>query len=224
MAKITPKLMKEVFTEEVTEILPANNKIKRGVAILLKWSDPTFKEKRLKDFSNPIYKEKIKKVRKEVGNRPELKEKKRQITKDLHADPEFRKKYEEGMAKKIALGPTVKQLESAKKQGEKRQRIIQTPHGKFKTLQGMADFFKITKASCQERMRLKPHLYYYEDQGPGNPTYENVIYTPYGIFSSKSEAMKHYSGDIKKGPSWWKKITTLYPNEFYIVSEIKREW
>lgn len=192
--------------------------------VIEKWKDPEFKKKRMEDFSDPAYKEKIKKVRKEVGNRPEEIEKKRKISKDLHADPEFRQKFEKAMAERTARGPSSKQLESAKLAGEKRQRIIITPCGPIKTIKAMSDFYGINIGSCQDRMRLKPHLYYYEDEGPGNPTYEDVVYTPYGVFQSRRDAMDAYSGNIKKGQSWWGKVSSQNPNEYYIKKEIKKEW
>jgi hypothetical protein len=192
--------------------------------VIEKWADPDFKKKRLTDFSKPEYIEKIKKVRKEVGNRTEEKEKKRKIAKDLHANPEFRQNYEKAIAERSARGPTSKQMESAKKAGEKRQRTIITPNGAVKTIKAMSELYGINIPSCQDRMKRKPHLYYYEDTGPGNPTFEDVVYTPYGVFPSRRDAMTAYTGDIKKGQGWWKKVSALYPDKFYIKSEVKREW
>ena len=197
---------------------------KRRQAIIEKWADPEFKKKRLNDFAKPEYIEKIKKIRKEVGNRPEEKEKKRKRSTDLHSNPEFRQNYEKGIVERSARGPTLKQMESAKNAGEKRQRTIITPDGSVKTIKAMSELYGINIPSCQDRMKLKPHLYYYEDTGPGNPTFEDVIYTPYGVFPSRRDAMNAYTGDIKKDQGWWKKVSLLYPNKFYIKSEIKREW
>lgn len=44
MAKINPKALKNVFTEEVLDVLPTNNKIKHGIGIAKRNEDPAYKE------------------------------------------------------------------------------------------------------------------------------------------------------------------------------------
>ena len=167
---------------------------------------------------------KISKFRKENPREytEEERTQRRETTKNLHQDPEFRKKYEEGLSKRNYH--TDAAIKGRKKAGETRRKIIVTPHGEIATLAAMSAFYNINVGSCQSRMKDKPHLYYYKDDGPGKPTYAEVVYTPDGRFKSQREAMKAYTGDLPKNQGWWKKVIKLYPDEYYIKLEIKEDY
>jgi hypothetical protein len=48
MSRITPKLNKKIFTEDILNILPKNNNIKRGVNNAIQADNPEWKEKQKK--------------------------------------------------------------------------------------------------------------------------------------------------------------------------------
>jgi len=145
-----------------------------------------------------------------------------EIAKNLHQDPEFRKKYEEAISNRNYH--TERAIEGRQKAAEKRRKIIVTPRGEVETISAMSKLYGINIGSCQTRMKDKPHLYYYKDDGPGEPTYEDIVYTPDGRFKSRREAMKAYTGNLPKNQGWWKKVNTLYPDKYYITSEIKEDY
>lgn len=45
MSKITPKKSKKIFTDDILNVLPKNNEIKRGVKNKIKGEDPAYQEK-----------------------------------------------------------------------------------------------------------------------------------------------------------------------------------
>lgn len=116
-----------------------------------------------------------------------------------------------------------------------------TPYGVFDSA---AAFNEKGFTSCNfaDNMRMKPHLFYYTENGPGNPTYEDVVYTPYGEFPKGNTGSKQNSGGkdrafeaakqagnefalkYKDKYAWWNKVSKLFPDQYYIKNEIKREW
>lgn len=120
-------------------------------------------------------------------------------------------------------------------------RNIVTPFGNFNTVGEFnnGNFKNCTFNDCR---RMMPHLYYYEDQGPGKPSYEDIVYTPYGIFPKNNQGNAQGSGGkdrafqiakeqgdpialkYKDKYAWWNKVSTFYPKQYYIKNEMKKEW
>ena len=120
-------------------------------------------------------------------------------------------------------------------------RKCQTPFGCFASA---ADFNEQNLTTCNfvDNMKMKPHLYYYIDIGPGDIKYEDVLYTPYGIFPKTNVGTQPNSGGKDKAfakakeqkdamalkykdkYAWWSRMCKLYPNKYYIKNEPKREW
>jgi hypothetical protein len=63
MAKINPKALKNIFTEDIIDILPTNANIKRGVANAVNAQDPKWQEAHSKATSTDEYKQKVKEGR-----------------------------------------------------------------------------------------------------------------------------------------------------------------
>jgi len=113
--------------------------------------------------------------------------------------------------------------------GMKCKRIV-SPMGTFRSV---ADLKEQRPEFYYGKLEKLPHLYYFEEDGPGEPTYEKVWYSPYGVFAPKlrgkiyekaSETNFEGINDSKDKCHWWNKMCRLYPNEFYMKKEIKREW
>lgn len=122
-----------------------------------------------------------------------------------------------------------------------KSRKIVTPFGSFNSV---SEFNDLNLVPCifQDCRKMMPHLYYYEDEGPGNPTVEEVVYTPYGIFPKSNQGNTARSGGkdrafesaknnkdpialkYKDKYAWWSKVNKTYPNDYYIKKEIKKEW
>jgi hypothetical protein len=66
MSKINPKMMKNIFTEDVLDILPSNRDINRGVANRLKADDPIISNKLTKAtteaWQDPDHRKKMEKI------------------------------------------------------------------------------------------------------------------------------------------------------------------
>lgn len=120
-------------------------------------------------------------------------------------------------------------------------RKIVTPFGEFDS---GAEFNeqKIVKCKFLDCKKMMPHLYYYKDQGPGPVTYEEVLYSPYGIFPKGNQGNEKNSGgkdralasaQKNKDPiavkykdkyAWWDSVSVLYPKKYFIKKEPRREW
>ncbi len=118
---------------------------------------------------------------------------------------------------------------------------VVTPFGKFDS-GGEFNEHGFVKCKFQDCRKMMPHLYYFEEEGPGDPTYEDVLYTPFGIFSKVNQSNISNSGGkdrafaaAKKNKdeialkyrdkyAWWNKVAKMFPKKYYIKTEIKREW
>jgi hypothetical protein len=107
-------------------------------------------------------------------------------------------------------------------------KAVVTYEGEFETT---TDFEKATGKCWSDVKRFFPHLYYFKEAGPGEPTYETVHYTPYGVGTNRKECYRlaradgeqwacHYGlGSI---PEYWTKVKKLYPKKYYSIKEPKR--
>lgn len=174
------------------------------------------------------------KVNKARANRlkaldPIWKEKQKLGAQKKRQDPEF--------AKKIAAA--ARDPSKIKSMVEKNQKAVVTPFGDFES-QLIFDKQGFIKARFIDRRRLLGHLYYYKDEGPSEPTYENVVYSPYGIFREKGnshnpgatstifriaqESKDEFALQYKDIGTWWKRVREKWPEKYYIKTEIAREW
>lgn len=106
---------------------------------------------------------------------------------------------------------------------------IVTPYGIY---QSCNEFAEMSKAfnnghgiSFGSKQRQMPHLYYYEHEGPGEPTYEYVYHTPLGKFKTEREAVEAQRKIQPDLPvTWWRQVTRKYSDEYYRTKEIRIEW
>ena len=204
-----------------------------------RWTDPLKRQKHSQTLSKVRQKDnrtqsaetrkKISEAVKKKFQSVEIRDKMSGITKKRWLDPEFRKKYEEGIKRRVERGPTQKQKEGYKKNGLKQRKKITTPFGEYDSLTICASELNLVVGSVQSKMKDMPHLYFYTDEGPGNPTFEKVWHTPYGKTNNynKSLLMKNAGVTIKpnyKFREWFKENNAKDPSNWFVKEEIRQEW
>jgi len=116
---------------------------------------------------------------------------------------------------------------------EKKKRPAICPFGRFESRKKMKLYFiENDLLGCPiQKMGGMPHLYYYEDEGPGEPTYENVFYSPYGVTNNLMEIVRKAIAEgnemfTKQKDSYhaFSKMCKIDPENYYKRKEIKREW
>jgi hypothetical protein len=111
---------------------------------------------------------------------------------------------------------------------EESKKIIITPFGKFNSYN---DAQRNILVDLSKKIKQLPHLYYYEDIGPGDITYEKVYHSPCGS-SNKRVDVYRFCKDAKMPSAlenthianWWDKMCRFNPNKFYLTEEPKQEW
>ena len=99
-----------------------------------------------------------------------------------------------------------------------------TPWGEFESATEFERQCPI-KIFFTSKMKQMPHLYYYKSEGPGEPTYEWVHYTPIGVFkTSKNARDEHLVNNPNLPVTWWSIITKKDPENYYRHKEVRREW
>ena len=108
---------------------------------------------------------------------------------------------------------------------------VTTPIGEFPCMYEFDRKHNLRRGTCANYVRGLPHLFYKTEEGPSEPVYERVIYTPYGIFLSVPDAYKfaREQGDehalkLKNVDNWFMKMCVFYPNKFYMKFEVARYW
>lgn len=103
-----------------------------------------------------------------------------------------------------------------------------TPMGVF---EGQIHFKQKTGLNPRDKAKLLPHLYYYEEDGPGEAKYERVYYTPYDyhngirlMWEMAKEAGCKYALKNKHAKEWFHTMKKKDPENYYVKKEIKREW
>ena len=173
-------------------------------------SDPVVRKKHLEAIKKRSESASWKKAQKKATQRR---------NKIYYSDPAYREKMSK-RTKKAMNRQDVR--EKILKNAEKASKPVVTPFGEYKSVR---DAINNCPVALEGAMKLKPHLYYYKDQGPGKPTYETVVKTPQGTFNGVRPAFQKITGRKDDGGrTWWKKITKLYPKEYYKAVEPKREW
>jgi hypothetical protein len=107
------------------------------------------------------------------------------------------------------------------------QREIMTPYGKMGSQLELHEKYKQRFDNYTKKM---PHLYYYPEEGPGEPTYEWVYYTPYGKFNKPimiiNAALEQgdLSPEMKDKNAWLSRKLKNDTDNFYKIKEIRRLW
>jgi hypothetical protein len=150
-------------------------------------------------------------------------------------DAYWRERQQAGAIKKSKeKGYTDKRLNASR---EAKAREVITPFGNYNSVSEYYNANPNAK-NFNDNHRIKPHLYYYADIGPGNPTFEVVMYSPYGylpktdtyIGGSKRmydlciENNDEFALKYKDYICWWKRAKEKSPDMFYEKNEPKREW
>ena len=148
--------------------------------------------------------------------------------KKYYADPKNIKILE-------ARRKTKEYKESMKKVGESLSKPCITPYGKFKS--NAAFMRHLPGVGLHGKRDVMPHLYYYEEDGLGKPTYEDVYYTPYGYSTVQKNLFYHSLkqgcpiakkyDDASKGTAigkWKDECFVKGSKDYYVKSEKRREW
>ena len=132
-------------------------------------------------------------------------------------------------------------IKATHQKDKSRLRSVTTPYGKFESI---AEFQRQTGLKFRDRKHRMPHLYYRDDQGPGEVNYEWVGYTPYGIIPLgwSRDAKKYDIMTIKKcwqrardagdksalnntnHQDWFYWNVKSNPEKYQRVKEPRREW
>jgi len=144
--------------------------------------------------------------------------------KKWHKDPVVKQRYLEGIKNRNLHTPAV--FEAAKKAGILKRKTIIHPKGKHTRIGEVAKLYGIAVGSLQTRMKNWPHLFYYEDEGPGKPTKKEYFYTPLGRFTSMRQAYcKHtkqtYNNKLKNFiRPWWDEVSSENPKKYFTRFDI----
>jgi len=182
----------------------ANNKKWRQnvkTANAKRMSDPNEKEK----ISNGVKKfyasEEGKKDARRRGNLRkndlEWQKRHRAMMKEQHKDPKFKAAIAKGLANRSEeWRQNVIAVQKAK------QMPVITPYGEFEGINDAKRKGLVTIEGCMKRM---PHLFYYKEKGPGDPTYETVIVSDLGEFRDVTSCFgAHKENNDPMASSLWK--------------------
>ena len=145
------------------------------------------KEGLLKKMSDPDVRAKLSEGVANSWNDPKRKQK----TSDWHNEHRHTQEYKDRI-KNIA---------------QKNHKEVCSPYGNFESLK---DFGKATGLVWHDKIKQKPHLFYYKDKGPSKPTYENVFYYKKQAYKSKRQILINN-----------KKVNE---SDITVKKEPKREW
>lgn len=154
-------------------------------------------------------------------------------------DPAWQKAQREGAIKAIEKDPTYYERRTKSLMATKARPIV-TPYGEF-TNQILFNNKKFVKCTFHDCKNMMPHLYYYVDEGPGEPTYEEVLVTPYHIYpagqnvaygswkdNAYKDAIKYKCVTEPKrnkdGPGWYDRVQRTWKHLYYTEKRIKIEW
>lgn len=151
-------------------------------------------------------------------------------------NPLWKEAQQRGAQKKYEKDKNYNKKRSETLRKTKGRKIV-TPFGEYDNVVAYREDNPKSKPFADNR-RIKPHLYYFKDEGPGEPLYESVLYSPYG----KMPKLDTYLGGKKRMYdlcrshndklalkyndylAWWKKASTQFPDQFYEQNDIKIEW
>lgn len=146
-------------------------------------------------------------------------------------DPEYKKEWKIKNEARLQNPEFMKKLREANIiAGKKRRKEIHTPFGIFDSLTAANKNMK--KGDVCGKLKSHPHLYYYTSDGPGEPSYEKVYYTPAMVTTNRTAAHEAYciaSGNEvittnQRAKDFWNKIIKIDPENYYTKKEVKREW
>ena len=178
MAKINPKLMKNIFTEDVVESLPANDKIKTGVGMAKRsdnyHSNPDAIEKRKRKNADIIdtveWKENHAKGIKQLQQNEQWKERNKVANQEKWKNPETKEKHLNAI-KKRAQDPVWQENVKKANQAKPNDPVYMNALHKGIEKRSQGDWYK-KNARKNVLTKSKP------------------IVTPYGIFPSRIVAVK----------------------------------
>lgn len=167
------------------------------------------------------------------------KETKKEFNKIQAKDPAWQKAQREGAIKAIEKDPTYYKRRTKSRMATIARPIV-TPYGEF-TNQVLFNNKKFVKCTFHDCKNMMPHLYYYVDEGPGEPTYEEVLVTPYHVYpagnnnTNGSWKDRAYNDAIKyncvtepkrnkDAPGWYVRLERSWQHLYYTEKRIKIEW
>jgi hypothetical protein len=108
---------------------------------------------------------------------------------------------------------------------------ITTPCGEYPAMNEFDRQNNFIVGTCAVYCKTLPHLFYKTEDGPGEPAYERLIHTPYGIFLSIPDAYKFakQQGDVeanklKNLDNWFIKMCLFYPKKYSMTFQIAKYW
>lgn len=153
----------------------------------------------------------------------------KEISKKQWENPERKCQHLEQLQRSIEAGAFKKDIEHKLNLAKAKMKSdIMTPFGQYDSFYAFnIDYPNI---NVRDRMRLNPHQYYYTVDGPGEPTYEDVYYSEFGVhkyMKTLFEIAKQKDPEntqCKSQKDWFYKMCRKYPDKYYKKREIKREW
>lgn len=139
----------------------------------------------------------------------------------------------ENRKKQAEIGRTVMSTNKSflKRKEEVRKELMKpmiTPFGRFISFNNAQRNIPV---DLSKKLKKLPHLYFYEDYGPGPVTYETVYNSPYGSSNKRSDVYNLCKNnneinaiELSHKSNWWKKMIKIKPNEYFISIEIAKEW
>lgn len=217
----------------------SDHHVNKATANQISAQDPTWLEKNAsknkKMAKDPDWINKVKKsIKNKYATDPEYKKKKLEF---IQSDS-FNEKRKKGHKKYFDENKEefAKIMSKARRSGKGMREVV-TPYGEFKTVVDFHDHvYQLNKPKTDFYNKKKsiPHLYYYKDEGPGEPTYEKVFHSPYGkagynhrqrlIEKRAIQANDEVYLSYKCKNTWWGRMKYLHPEEYYETREIKKEW
>lgn len=200
------------------------------------WNDPEFRKNTIPKLRKGVERrnqdpEYFKKLHEAIANKDQTEASNRM--KERHKDKEWQaslvtkalanrntQEYKDKLAAGIAKRNA--NPDWGKKHGVAMRKVCITPFGRIESTLEVTRKHNVFFGSKRDQM---PHLYYYEEDGPGKPTYENVYYTPYGVFQTVKLATIEEKKHQKDLPVTWFYIKKKKdPKNYYVKKEIRREW
>ena len=205
------------------------------------WDEP------VKPFIKSEGKQNVARVNRGMNSNPDLIEKRAEGVRRYHASltedeaREYQKIRGEGNKKRWASYTDEERQERNAKLKGKTAKAVGTPWGDFDAALYFNEFIQSevteVKITFQDKQKRMPHLYYYKEDGPGEPTYEEVRYTPYGtavsgndnfslkkLFNQLLDTGVISTDDYTNSKHWWRRMSKQFPDKYYAKKEIKREW
>ncbi len=108
---------------------------------------------------------------------------------------------------------------------------ITTPYGEYPCMYEFDREHNLRRGTCSNFLKGLPHLFYKTEDGPGEPVYERIVYTEYGMFLSIPDAYKFAkeqgnveANRLKQMDNWFMKMCVFNPDQYRLEFEEAKCW